>query len=200
MLALRFAIFASIVLLVGCGREAEPAPAVNVAPPAEAPPHSPPLAVGAALPEFQVEGWLFGAPPDFRTTRGRVHVVDIWASWCPYCRQSAPGLVRLQKKYAARGAEFVSITNMGRGAAEAYAKQFDPPLLTGHGLNVDSIAAFGARSGMAMPGYDIAPTLYLVGPDRRIRWSDDQGRFRHRDPAEWEREVDAAIEKALASK
>ena len=31
-------------------------------------------------------------------------------------------------------------------------------------------------------GYEIAPTLYLIGPDGIVRWTDQQARYRHTDP------------------
>lgn len=41
--------------------------------------------------------------------RGKVVVVNFWASWCPPCREEIPGLVRVQKKYAANGVQVVGI-------------------------------------------------------------------------------------------
>lgn len=42
--------------------------------------------------------------------RGRVMLVNYWATWCPPCRQETPGLVRLATKYRGKGVEVVGIT------------------------------------------------------------------------------------------
>lgn len=39
--------------------------------------------------------------------RGRVVLVNYWATWCPPCRQETPGLVRLANEYRGKGVEVV---------------------------------------------------------------------------------------------
>jgi len=43
--------------------------------------------------------------------RGRVFVINIWATWCPPCWQEIPGFNRIYEDYKARGVEFVGLTN-----------------------------------------------------------------------------------------
>jgi thiol-disulfide isomerase/thioredoxin len=43
-------------------------------------------------------------------SKGKVVVVDFWATWCPPCRESFPHLVELNKKYAELGLECVSVS------------------------------------------------------------------------------------------
>ena len=42
--------------------------------------------------------------------RGRVYVVNIWASWCGPCRMEVPGFKKIYEDYRARGVEFVGLT------------------------------------------------------------------------------------------
>lgn len=106
--------------------------------------------------------------------------------------------MRLHKKYAASGVSFVSMTNMPRGSAEALVGEFSLPWPNGYGMSAAAVKAFGLNSGMPMPGYEIAPTVYLVGTDGRVRWADSQGRYKHTAPAAWGRQLDEAIAAALA--
>lgn len=41
--------------------------------------------------------------------RGKVLVVNYWATWCPPCRAEMPGFSRLHDKYKANGVQFVGI-------------------------------------------------------------------------------------------
>lgn len=41
--------------------------------------------------------------------KGKVVMVDFWASWCPPCRQEAPVVSRVYQDYKGRGVEFVGV-------------------------------------------------------------------------------------------
>lgn len=42
--------------------------------------------------------------------RGKVLVVNFWATWCPPCRDEMPAFSRLAEKHAANGVQFVGIS------------------------------------------------------------------------------------------
>jgi len=47
--------------------------------------------------------------------KGKVVVLDFWATWCPPCRGEIPGYVELQKKYGKDGLLIVGISMDDKG-------------------------------------------------------------------------------------
>jgi cytochrome c biogenesis protein CcmG/thiol:disulfide interchange protein DsbE len=42
--------------------------------------------------------------------RGKVVLINFWATWCPPCRAEMPDLVRLQREYGKEGLQIIGIT------------------------------------------------------------------------------------------
>ncbi len=51
-----------------------------------------------------------GGDWNFAAQRGKVVVVNYWATWCPPCRMETPGLVNAANEFKNRGVEFVGVT------------------------------------------------------------------------------------------
>ena len=70
--------------------------------------------------------------------RGRVLVVNVWATWCAPCREEIPGFVRLQERHGARGLQFVGIAIDQPDKVAEFAREFriNYPVLIG---GVDSL-------------------------------------------------------------
>ncbi|MBZ5586446.1 MAG: TlpA family protein disulfide reductase [Acidobacteriia bacterium] len=53
---------------------------------------------------------LHGATWKLSDRRGKVTLVNFWASWCPPCRRETPGFVRLANAYQGRGLDVAGIS------------------------------------------------------------------------------------------
>lgn len=84
--------------------------------------------------------------------RGRVLVVNYWATWCPPCIDEMPMLSALQQRYAARGVQFVGIAIDDADKVRAFARRTPMayPLLLG-GADSARITAGLGNAAMAMP-------------------------------------------------
>lgn len=68
--------------------------------------------------------------------RGKILVVNFWATWCPPCREEIPAFVAAQTKLGANGLQFVGIALDEPGQVAAFAREFgiNYPVLIG-GVN-----------------------------------------------------------------
>lgn len=85
--------------------------------------------VGSALPNFSLKD-ISGRTHTNASLRGKVVLLDFWATWCVPCRKASPTMQRLHKTYAARGLmviganayENTSGKPSGKAPAAKYAK------------------------------------------------------------------------------
>ena len=93
---------------------------------------------------------------DLARLRGKVVLVDFWASWCEPCRQSFPWLNAMQAKYADRGLVVIGV-NVDRERADADRFLQDVP--AEFQIVYDPAGTLAARYDL--PGM---PASYVVGP------------------------------------
>lgn len=93
---------------------------------------------GEAAPEITVSKWIEQSPVKISGLRGRVVLLDFWATWCAPCLRAFPHLREWQEKYKDRGLVILGITKYyghgnGRemtpaeelGFLERFKKQYD---------------------------------------------------------------------------
>jgi thiol-disulfide isomerase/thioredoxin len=65
------------------------------------------LKTGDTFPDLQAAGLEGDCPAGLK---GKIVLVDFWASWCGPCKQSFPVMEELQKKYGPRGLVIIAIS------------------------------------------------------------------------------------------
>ena len=53
---------------------------------------------------------LDGRMGTLESLRGKVVLVNFWATWCPYCRKEMPAMQRFYRDYQARGVEIIAFS------------------------------------------------------------------------------------------
>ena len=77
-----------------------------------------------------------GQPQPLAQWRGKVLVVNFWATWCAPCREEMPDLVRTQTEYGAKGLQIVGIAVDNVDKVQQFAKEMKlnyPALIGGYG-------------------------------------------------------------------
>ena len=115
---------------------------------------------GKQPPEIKALGWVnTNKALTLSGLKGKVVVVEFWATWCPPCRSSIPHLIKLYNQYKGKGVEFISLTNESGSKVKAFIKQYkmNYPI----GLASKSAGDFGVRG---------IPHAVVIGKDGRVVW------------------------------
>jgi thiol-disulfide isomerase/thioredoxin/outer membrane lipoprotein-sorting protein len=85
----------------------------------EAPAQADPAAALSGKPaiDFALKD-LAGRPHSLKALRGKVVLLDFWATWCGPCRMTMPRVAKIHRDYQTKGVEVLSI-NVGETAAQA---------------------------------------------------------------------------------
>jgi len=82
-----------------------------------------PSVVGHGVPDLRVAGLGGSAALHLRALRGKVLLVDVWASWCGPCKEELPMLDEMSSHLASKGIQIVAISiDESRADAEAFLK------------------------------------------------------------------------------
>jgi thiol-disulfide isomerase/thioredoxin len=117
--------------------------------------------------------------------KGKVVILDFWATWCPPCRAEIPGFVALQKEYGDRGLAVVgvSLDTAGPSVVKTFGQRLgmNYPIVMGNETIADNYG-----------GVSVIPTTFVIDRNGNIIAS-HQG---FTSQADFESEVRLLLERA----
>lgn len=103
---------------------------------------------------------LDGKPVSLAALRGKVVIVNFWATWCPPCREEIPDLVALQAKY--RDTLQIIGVSQDSGSLEEV-RQFAAE----HGMNYPTVMSTPEIEKL-FPGIYALPTTFMIDREGRL--------------------------------
>ena len=105
---------------------------------------------------------LEGKPIALDELRGKVVLVNFWATSCPGCIKEMPGMVETYKQYKDRGFEIVAV-----------AMRYDPPnyvanFVRTRQLPFPVVLDVDGEHARAFGNVQLTPTSFIIGKDGRI--------------------------------
>ncbi|HKI68504.1 MAG TPA: TlpA disulfide reductase family protein [Verrucomicrobiae bacterium] len=141
------------------------------------------LKVGDTLPDlttFKLEGQL----PD--ALKGKVVLLDFWASWCDPCKESFPIMDELQKQYGSKGLVIIAVNvDENRADMEGFLKKHTASFTVVHDAKQKLVAAAGIST---------MPSSFLVDPSGKVRFA--HSGFRGEETTkEYRQEIESLLKK-----
>jgi thiol-disulfide isomerase/thioredoxin len=127
--------------------------------------------IGDNVPTLRVKKWLKGEPvKEFE--KGKVYVVEFWATWCVPCKASMPRLSALAKQYKGQ-ATFIAMDVFEQETGTTIAQVQAVVNAMGDKMNFPVAAEdsnFMARDWLKSAGEFSIPNTYIIDRDGKVAW------------------------------
>ncbi len=128
--------------------------------------------VGDSAPDLRVSEWVKGDPIG-RFERGRVYVVEFWATWCGPCIFAMPHLSEVQRQYMDKGVTVIAVNVMDEDidAARALIKKMGRTVENRIAIDANTTGEKAGVMAKAWLGENRAiPRCLIVDRDTKIAW------------------------------
>ena len=132
------------------------------------------LSVGDPAPKITVSKFVKGAPVT-QFEKGKLYVVEFWATWCGPCRESIPHLTEMAKKNKDVTFVGVSVFEQDQGLVAPFVEKMGDKM--NYHVAMDAIPAGGngqtgvmATTWMQAAEQQGIPTAFIVNKDSKIAW------------------------------
>ncbi len=116
------------------------------------------IEVGETAPDFSLKD-LDGKTAALSDFKGKVIILDFFATWCPPCREEIPDFIKLQGEYGDKGFVMIGVALVSLGEAKEFAGKV--------GINYPVLIDDGKVSAIYGPVRSI-PTTFVIGKDSKI--------------------------------
>ncbi len=121
------------------------------------------ISIGQKAPEFSVNG-KDGKKYTLESFKGRVVLIDFWASWCGPCREINPDLVQIYKAFKDRGFEIISISLDKKPEAWNAAIKKDQLIWPAHSCDLKEWESPVVKTFQV----DAVPTSFLINEEGKV--------------------------------
>lgn len=132
------------------------------------------LGLGDPAPKLDVKEFVKGEPVT-GFEKGKVYVVEFWATWCGPCRTSIPHVSDLQKKYPDVTFMGVSVWEQDQKEVPGFVKEMGDKM--SYRVAVDKVPEKGdgndgamATNWMKAAGENGIPSSFIINGDGKVAW------------------------------